>query len=67
MKGVMTPQATAHVQYEVDAEELVRLLAAPVQKDPRDITDPIALFGTAPLDPEPLPRAPLPSALTLTA
>jgi hypothetical protein len=63
----VTVERLAHAEYEVDAEELVRLLAAPVQKDPREITDPIALFGTAPLDPEPLSRAPLPSALTLAA
>jgi hypothetical protein len=63
----MTIERLAHVEYEVDAEELVRLLSAPPQKDPRDITDPIALFGTAPIDPEPLSRAPLPSALTLAA
>ena len=63
----MTLERLAHADYEVNAEELVRLLAAPAQRDPREINDPIALFGTGPVDPEPLSRAPLPSALTLAA
>jgi hypothetical protein len=63
----MTAERLSHVEYEVDPEELVRLLAAPVHTDPREITDPIALFGTKPIEHDPHPGAPLPSALTLAA
>jgi hypothetical protein len=59
----MTPERLPHVQYEVDAEELVQLLSRPEQKDPRLITDPIALYGTKPLPPDPVSRAPMPGGL----
>jgi len=35
------------IEYEVDPDELAMLLAAPYKKGPREIADPIAVFGTA--------------------
>jgi hypothetical protein len=56
----MTAQLLTQVEYEIDHEEFVRLLAAPDQRDPRDISDPIALFGAQQLDPDPVPGSLVP-------
>jgi hypothetical protein len=45
----MTAERLAEIEFEVHAEELPRLLAAPAQQDPREIADPLALFCTRPL------------------
>jgi hypothetical protein len=59
----MTIEPFAGIEYEVNPEELVRLLATPDQKDLREITDPIALFGTPPLDQDPTPRSLVPARM----
>ena len=45
----MTAERLAEIEFEVHAEELPRLLAAPDQKDLGAITDPIAIFGVQPV------------------
>lgn len=46
----MTAAQAAELGHEVPLEDLVLYLAAPDHVDPIEITDPIATFGTAPLD-----------------
>lgn len=46
----MTAERLAEIEYEVHPEELAQLLAAPEQRGPREICDPIALFGARPLE-----------------
>jgi hypothetical protein len=45
----MTAERIAEIEFEVHPEELSRLLAAPDQKDPREVADPIALACVRPL------------------
>jgi hypothetical protein len=48
----MTHEWIPEADREVGAEELALVLAAPQTRDPSQITDPIALCGTQPLDQE---------------
>ena len=60
----MTVERLPHVEYQVEVEELVQLLARPEKKDPRLITDPIAIYGTKPPTLDVAPRSPMPGGLT---
>jgi hypothetical protein len=46
----MTAQRITQYEFEVDPEELALLLAAPIETDVGRITDPIAVFGTKPVE-----------------
>jgi hypothetical protein len=46
----MTAERITQYEFEVDPEELALLLAAPIETDIRRITDPIAVFGTMPVE-----------------
>jgi hypothetical protein len=59
----MTVERLPHIEYQVEVQELVQLLARPEKKDPRLITDPIALYGTKPLSPDAAPRSPMPGGM----
>ena len=48
----MTHERIPEADWDVEAEELALVLAAPQTRDPAGITDPIALCGTEPLDQE---------------
>ena len=50
----MTAERINRIEHQVDAEELVALLAAPVKKSVEQITDPIALCGLIRVDHDPL-------------
>lgn len=63
----MTPERLPHVEYEVDAEELVQLLSRPDDKDPQLITDPIALYGTKAPAPDAVSRSPMPGGISFAS
>jgi hypothetical protein len=46
----MTAQRITQYEFEVDPQELALLLAAPIETDVQRITDPIAVFGTKPVE-----------------
>jgi hypothetical protein len=46
----MTVERVPELDQELGAEEMALVLAAPSHRDPYGITDPIAVFGTEPLD-----------------
>jgi hypothetical protein len=58
----MTAERITQYEFEVDPEELALLLAAPIETDVRRITDPIAVFGTKPVERLHVPAPPLVNA-----
>jgi hypothetical protein len=59
----MTAERVSEIEFEVDAEELALLLAAPRRIDAQRVIDPVAVYGTEASDPLSLSGAANPVAL----